>query len=398
MNISNSRKKWNIYLFLIIIVVTLSSLGCKMMAHQQSDVEEPTQTVKVADVRRQDFTVTLEANGVIETREKTDVRAKAASVVKEIRKHKGAKVMMGEVIILLDNSEALAELGKAENNLAVLDNSYLQAVSDKVFLMERRDDARKNFERMELLYQQGMISYYELENARAEVNELENSILSINLNAMQDAVNRARLTVEEARAKLSATVVTSPMEGIITEMNVKNGQAVRAGDPYFSVGENALPEVLVSIPAQEVFRLQNGLAVSIKCEQYTDQDFQGQVSHFNVADLETNPEAENALVNLRITMTEETAELPAGAKVNATIILEEKQQVLIVPPEAVVQVDGKSVVYIYDDGVAKLREVECGSAGDGVLEIISGVKEKEQVIISPLAEIKDGAKVQKEDE
>ena len=398
MNISNNRKKWNVSLFLIMIMVTLSSLGCEMMAQQQSAAEEPAQTVKVADVRRQDFTVTLEANGEVASREKTDVRAKEASVVKEIRKNKGAKVTMGEVIILLDNSEALAELGKAENNLAVLDNSYLQAVSDKVFLMERRDDARKNYERMELLYQQGTVSYYELENARAEVNELENAILSINLNAMQDAVNRARLAVEEARAKLSATVVTSPMEGIITEMNVKKGQAVRAGDLYFSVGENALPEALVSLPVQEAFRLQNGLVVRLECEQYAGQVFQGQVSHFNAADLQANPEAENTLVNLRIALTKEAAELPAGAKVNATIILEEKQQVLTVPPEAVVQVDGKSVVFIYDDGVARMREVECGSAGDGALEIISGLKEKEQVIISPSAEIKDGVKVQKEDE
>jgi HlyD family secretion protein len=90
--------------------------------------------------------------------------------------------------------------------------------------------------------------------------------------------------------------------------------------------------------------------------------------------------------------------LPAGAKVNANIILEQKQQVLTVPTEAVVEVDGKSVVFIYDDGLARMREVECGSAGDSVLEIISGVKEKEQVIISPSAEIKDGVKVQKEDE
>ncbi|MGI6606781.1 MAG: efflux RND transporter periplasmic adaptor subunit [Peptococcia bacterium] len=398
MNICNNRKKWHVSLFLIIFLVTLSTMGCKMMAHQQSDVEEPAKTVKVADVRRQDFTVTLEANGVIATREKVDVVAKAASVVKEIRKHKGAKVMMGEVIILLDNSKALAELGKAENNLAVLDNSYLQAVSDKVFLMERRDDARNNFERMELLYQQGTISYYELENARAEVNKLENAILSINLNAMQDAVNRARLTVEEARAKLSATVVTSPMEGIITEMAVKNGQAVSEGKSYFSVGENALPEAILSIPVQEAVRMQNGLEVSVFCEQYSEKHYKGQVSHFSAADLEVNPEAENALVNLRITMTEEAAELPAGAKVNANIILEQKQQVLTVPTEAVVEVDGKSVVFIYDDGLARMREVECGSAGDSVLEIISGVKEKEQVIISPSAEIKDGVKVQKEDE
>ena len=98
-------------------------------------------------------------------------------------------------------------------------------------------------------------------------------------------------------------------------------------------------------------------------------------------------------MQVKIETEEEAAEFGSEAQVQVEIILENKAQVLTVPLTAVTEMDGRSVVFVYDDGVAKLGEVECGLVGTDSVEIIAGLNQEEQVIISSLAAIEDGTKV-----
>lgn len=405
MRVNTGGKKWIMIFIAFIFVAALSTLGYNIWAQQQDKGDEPVYSVSVAEAKKQDITMALRTSGVMESKEIKTVQAEATSIVREIRKGKGSKVMLGEVILLMDNSEALAELGKLENNLAVLENDYLQAVSDKVFLMEKRDDARNNLQRLEELYQLGTVNYDDLENARAEVIQWENRILAINLNALQDAVNRGRLAVEAARDKLTATVVTSPLEGTIINMNVRSGQTVRQGETYFTIGNNDLPEVIVLIPAEDALHVQNGMVVNIYAEKYPEKVFKGRVSLLAATDSPAEVKTETAeivgqnaakepeMVKVKITALEDAEELLPGLPVDVEFIFAHKPQVLTVPSQAVVQVDGKSVVPVFDDGVVKMKEVECGLASEDLLEITSGIKENDKVIISSIEQITDGTKV-----
>ncbi len=405
MKVNIGGKKWIMLFIAIIFVAALSTLGYNIWAQQQDQEDEPVYSVSVAEAKKQDLTRALRTSGVMESKEIQTVQAEATAIVREIRKAEGSKVMLGEVILLMDNSEVLAELGKLENNLAVLENDYLQAVSDKVFLMEKRDDARNSLERLEELYQLGTVNYDDLENARADAIQWENRVLAINLNALQDAVNRGRIAVEAARDKLTATVVTSPLEGTIINMNVRSGQTVRQGETYFTIGNNDLPEVIVVLPAEDALPVQNGMAVNIYAEKYPEKVFKGRASLLATTDLPVEAEAviaatgeqnaakEPEMVKVKITALEDTEELLPGLPVDVEFIFAHKPQVLTVPSQAVVQVDGKSVVLVFDDGVAKTKEVECGLASEDLLEIISGIKENDKVIISLLEQIIDGTKV-----
>lgn len=405
MKVNIGSKKWIMLSIAIFLVGALSTLGYNIWAQQQNKESEPVYPVRVAEVKKQDLTVALRISGVMESKEIKTVNAEVGSIVREIRKGKGSKVMLGEVILLLDNSEALAELGKLESNLAILENEYLQAVSDKVFLMEKRDDARNNLQRFEELYKSGTVNYDDLENARAEVIQWENRVLTINLNTLQDAVNKGRLAVEAARDKLTATVVTSPMEGTIIDMAAKSGQTVRPGEMFFTIGKSDLSEVIVSISAEDALLVQNDTTVNIYAQKYPGKVYKGRASLVAATDLPDQAQTEAAenvnlsdsektkMVRMKITALEKAEELLPGLPVEVEFVFEYKPQVLTVPSQAVVQVDGESVVFVYDDGVAKMREVECGLASEDLLEIVSGVKENEKVIISSKEQIDDGTKV-----
>ncbi len=111
--------------------------------------------VQTTLVEKRELMSEIKTSGVLQCAQQQDFYARTSSAVKEIRKTEGAKVTLGEVILLLDNNNALRELGKAENALVILQNDYLQAVSDKVYLMNKRDEARKNQEWAEELFQAG---------------------------------------------------------------------------------------------------------------------------------------------------------------------------------------------------------------------------------------------------
>ena len=160
--------------------------------------------------------------------------------MKEIRKNEGSRVTIGEAILLLDNSIALRELGKAENTLALLENEYLQAVSNKVYLMNKRDEAREKLELLEQQYAKELVTFNDVEAARTVVVDLENQIKAINLNTLESEVNKGRLTVQEARENLANTVITSPFEGTVLRMAVNRGEPVNKDKFTFSMGKRII--------------------------------------------------------------------------------------------------------------------------------------------------------------
>ncbi|HHY06846.1 MAG TPA: efflux RND transporter periplasmic adaptor subunit, partial [Clostridia bacterium] len=81
--------------------------------------------VQVVEVKKQELVTEIKTSGILQCTKQQDFYARTTSTVKEIRKNEGSKVTLGEVILLLDNSNALRELGRAENALAILQNDYL---------------------------------------------------------------------------------------------------------------------------------------------------------------------------------------------------------------------------------------------------------------------------------
>ena len=133
-------------------------------------------TVNVVPVEKQEFTAEINTSGILQCIKQQDFYAGTNSIVKEIRKNEGSRVTIGEAILLLDNSIALRELGKAENTLALLENEYLQAVSNKVYLMNKRDEAREKLELLEQQYAKELVTFNDVEAARTVVVDLENQI------------------------------------------------------------------------------------------------------------------------------------------------------------------------------------------------------------------------------
>ena len=354
--------------------------------------------VQVVEVKKQELVTEIKTSGILQCTKQQDFYARTTSTVKEIRKNEGSKVTLGEVILLLDNSSALRELGRAENALAILQNDYLQAVSNKVYLMNKRDEARKKQEWVEELYKLEEVAFKEVEEVRAEVVELENQIKAINLNTLENQVNKGRLAVQAAREELAETVITSPFEGTILQMAVKRGEPVNKEKFLFSVGKTDFLEVVAFVNEYDVIKVKNGDPVEIYSEALEGEVYQGYVEQIApLAEVKQTSAGPESKVKLKITLEERAAEFKPGFTVNVKIPLDKKPQALLIPSDAVLEEEGKSIVFVYENGLAKKREVEKGLSTEIYQEIISGLQEGEIVIVGSLEELRDHIKVKAND-
>jgi HlyD family secretion protein len=350
--------------------------------------------VQVAKVKKQELATEIKTSGILQCTKQQDFYARTTSTVKEIRKNEGSKVTLGEVILLLDNNNALRELGRAENALAILQNDYLQAVSNKVYLMNKRDEARKKQEWLEELCKLEEVSFKEVEEAKVEVADLENQIKIINLNTLESQVNEGRLAVQAAREELAETVVTSPFEGTILKMAVNPGEPVSQEKFLFSVGKTDFLEVVTFVNEYDVIKVKKGDPVEIYSEALEGKIYQGHVEQIApLAEVQETSLGLESKVKLKIALEEKAEEFKPGFTVNVNIPLDKKPQALLVPSNAVLEEEGKSFVFVYENSLAKKREVQKGLSTELYQEITAGLQEGEIVIVSPLEELRDNMKV-----
>jgi len=351
--------------------------------------------VKIAVAEKREFIAEINASGVLQCTRQQDFYAVSDSTVKEIRKNEGTSVTIGEAILLLDNSNVLRELGKAENTFAILQNEYLQAVSNKVSFMNKRDEAREKIKWLEQLYNLQQATLKDVEAARAELSDLENQISEINLNTLESEVNKGKLTVQEARENLSNTVISSPFEGTVLRMAVKSGEPVNKDKLLFSVGKTDALEVVVYVNEFDAIKIKEEQPVQIFSEALAGKAYQGHVAQIApLAEVAETAAGLESKVKLTIALDEITAELKPGFTVNVSILLDKKPAALLVPKEAVLELNGESFIFVYsEEGVAKKRIVKAGLSTKEFQEITTGIQNGEMVILNPPEGFQDNMKV-----
>lgn len=354
--------------------------------------------VRTVKVKEQELTANIYTTGTLAATKLKEYYAKGATSVSEIRKEAGAIVSTGEAVILLDNNQALVDLGQAESTLALQEVQYRQAISDKSLWEQKLLDAKKNVERMEKLYEFGGISLKELESARLETASAESQLSGIDLKAQEAQVKKGQLAVKAAREAVASTVITSPLDGVILKVAVKEGQPVTPGMFLVSFGDVDKLEAECSINEYDALKVKEGQTAEIYSEGKRDRKYKGHVKKIapQAEMVQTSMGQENR-VKLEISLDEEVEDLKPGYSINVQILTDQRPKTLVVPIEAIVEKNGKDMAFVLKDGIAELREVQKGMANELYQEITSGLAVDETVIISSLEKLQDKTKVRAND-
>lgn len=316
--------------------------------------EKPERTVAVRLVR---LPLSETAVGTIRAVHETTIGSKLLARVTEVNLKAGQKVEKGEVLLRLDDTDLRARLKQAEATLSVAEVARAQAEAD----------AKR---------------YGKLLKANA-VSEQENERAITALRSTDAEVRRAKETINEVQAILDFATVRSPLSGVVIDKKVDVGDMVSPGQMLATLLDPTHMQLVATVRESLAHRLQAGQVIEVQIENI-DKQCSGTIS-------EIVPEAESASRTFQVKVTGPCPKGVYSGMFGRLIIPLDEEQVLVVPREAVKSVGQLELVDVVENGYVTRRAVRSGRIINGNVEVLSGLREGEQVELPATPETKRGA-------
>jgi HlyD family secretion protein len=201
-------------------------------------------------------------------------------------------------------------------------------------------------------------------------------------------IEAAQARVEAAQATLNLARVIAPFAGTVTEAHSLAGDQVSAGATAFRVDNLSSLLVDVKVSEVDINSVSIGQPVTLTFDAILGKEYHGEIVEVTQAGT-----VEQGVVNFTVTveLTDADSAVKPGMTAAVNIVVDEMQDVLLVPNRAVRLVDGERVVYILVDGQAVKKELRLGSSSDTMSVVASGdIKEGDVIILNPPVEFGPG--------
>jgi RND family efflux transporter MFP subunit len=358
------KQKWKLWLLPLaaILAFGLYKGGGTFLQKKDPTPQERTQTVKVKEAEKIFKEESIALTGSLEALNEGVISSKVPGRVGRVLVENGAVVAAGQSLVLLEDIEysnalaiARAALEKAEANLA---------------------SVRINYERARELYQGQVISEKEFEDAQTGLQLAE-----------ADAASAAAAAANAEESLRSATVV-SPFNGAVANKNVTTGQVVSAGTPLMLVEDISSVYVTVNVEQKDLGRIKPGLPAEVAVDSFFSRKFEGVVEIINPT---ANKSAR--VFETKIKVVNGEGLLKPGMFASVQIKTGEKGEVLVVPQNSLVSIQGMFFTFIADGDRAKRQQVEIGQVIEQVVEIKSGLAAGQKIIVTNVNKLKDQDKI-----
>jgi RND family efflux transporter MFP subunit len=224
--------------------------------------------------------------------------------------------------------------------------------------------------------------------AVALANRAQNTMYEASLSALQAQVQQAQGSLNDAVAQLAQTKLRSPIAGVVSERRADPGAMATPGQPILTVVD--IRRLWLDVPVQEeqAAQVAPGLPAEARFDAQPDRVYRGQVIRINPA---ANPQSRS--VTARVEIENSDRRIKPGMFGRVRLVTQRHPDALVVPREAVVRQDDGTFVFVANGETAVRRPVEPGQEETDVIEIRSGLRPGEQVIVQGHQQLKDGARI-----
>lgn len=346
----------------LIIVALLGLLGYRIQSvlAKQKDLPQstPVQTVQVKDVGKVKKENSLDLYGSIEAINKVSVSSKLPGRVRKVAVENGQLVDTGEILVVLEDQDYRALLITNQDNL------------QKAQL--RLSDLQADYEKYQKLLDGGAIPQRDFDKAKMAMD-----MAQVDCNSAQVGVDNAQLSIKE-------TVVTAPIAGVVAYRSVTLGQMVSPGIPLMTLEDVSSVYALVNIKQLDLTQVKEGMAVQVMPSDDDKQVIAGTVSLIS-------PVANQAarVFEAKVKVVNKSGILKPGMFVKTRISLGNPEDVLTIPIYALSGKENTYYVYVAEGDQARKRLVEIGATMVDQIEIKSGLKPGEKVIVTNVNKLKD---------
>ena len=374
------RKKWwliaGILLATLILFVVLRGGGTTQVEAGVVANAYPAQAITA-----------LNATGRVTAQRKAAVSTKATGRLEFLGVQEGSVVKSGDILARIENKDVTATQDQARAGVQAAKANLEQG------LAEMRD-AQSNLTRSEDLAQKNFISGASLDTAKARFDKAKAAVASLN-----GAIGVAQANLRATAVAVEQTLIRAPFDGVVLTKNANVGDIIT---PFSSAADSkgavvnmadmSTLEVEADVSETSISKISVGQPVQIQLDAFPDLRIPGKVSR-------TVPTVDRSKATLLVKIEfieRDPRVLPdMSAKVSfltRPLTEAEKAPVTAVQSSAVTKRDGKDVVFVIENDIAKQTAiVVAGKIGD--LVQVSGVKPGEKVVISPGEKLKDGAAV-----
>jgi len=246
-----------------------------------------------------------------------------------------------------------------------------------------------------------------------EALESELALSKVDLRSLQESLAQARAALDQSEELLSKTRITSPIDGVVIQLDIKVGETVIAGTtniPGSTMMVIADPsETLTEVQVDEadIAQVQEGQNADIFTAAYPETPLSGTIQSIASVARQTPGQASLSFLVKILLDEQDTMIIRPGMSVRADIYTQSTQEALAVPVQAVLYDEDtdkdkegqeeQTYVFVIEDGKAVRKDVEVGLSSDSDQEITDGLKEGEIVISGPfrvLRHLGDGEQVE----
>ncbi len=357
---------------------------------------EKLEKVRVAEVIVGPLTEVINASGKLRPMTKVDVSATVMGRITRLAVDEGDTVRQGEFLLEIDPVEYLSMVKGAEASL----NS---AEQDLALAEANAEKARLDLKREKSLLERGLSTTKDYEAALTN-----QKVQDAQVAAARGRVDQARAELERLRHNLSKVTIHAPISGIITRLNIEEGENAiigtmnNPGTLLLTVADLDTMEAEVKVDETEIVRVKLGQEAKVEIDAYPDTTFRGVVTEVGNSPIYSNTGVGQQAVDFKVVLRllDHIEGVRPGLSATADITVAHRDSCLSIPIAALVQRDGKEGVFAVEDGgVVHFRPVEVGIAGDERFEALSGVQRGEKVVKGPFAALRlleDGQKVKVE--
>jgi len=198
------------------------------------------------------------------------------------------------------------------------------------------------------------------------------------------AVERAKLSVDRLQAQVADTQVKSPIKGKVTSVSAYDGRTVAAFNPVFIVADEAAIEITAEPMSSQLQRLAEGMPASIVLSSYPGKELKAKIEQlpypYGKGGGSTAAGMEEADKLTHISFDPEDLKIEPGDLVKVIVTLEQKDDVLWLPPAAIRTFSGRKFVVIEEEGRQRRADVTIGIESAERVEIKDGVQENQVVV------------------
>lgn len=317
------------------------------------------------------------------------LKAQTPGVIKEIQVEEGAYVKQGQVLAVLDDRELSINVDLAKQRL---EQTRVQLESAKILREKNQTQiAAKQAEvaRNEKALEEGLVSDTDVDLLRNQLAELGHDERGQAAAVREREYMVEELTSEISRGEvlLSNTRIRAPFAGRIVERTAELGQTVGSSDALFRLASFSPLYADAYISEQDSRRVRSGQVAEVSLGASGEDSMDGRV-------LRVSPVVDDSTGTVKVTAEirpKDSAYRP-GAFVRVRIETDVRSETVLAPKRAIVEEDGESFVFVSLGETAEKRIVEIGYEDGASVEIRSGLRAGESIVVAGQGALKDGDK------